>query len=497
LGTAGVNRVINGPIPYTPDGNPLIGPMPGVPNAFEACVFTFGIAQAGGAGKVLCEYITEGAAECDAWGVDPRRFTGWCDQDYCEAKAMEIYGHEYAMHFPAYSWPDGRFKRLSPVHDRLESMGAQFGAYNGWERVLWFAKDGDDVSLESREQWEREGPWFPRVREECHAVRDAAGILDISGFTRIQVSGPSAREWLSGITTGKMPSAGRIGLAYFADEKGRIITEMSVMAEEDGFLLIGAAPAEWHDRDWLTKHLPTDGSVTLTGVTENYCCHLLTGPKARDILAGITTGDLSNRWLTHQNAEVAGKPCRLARVSFAGELGWEIHTAIDDTATVYDAVMKAGASYGLQPIGMFALDSLRLEKGYRGWKSDLSTDYNIWDAGLDRFVDTTKEAFIGRDAIINAGEPTKQFVAITIEGSACDAPYMSAVYKGEEIVGEITSSGWGHRIDKALGLGTVRADAAASGTTLEVDIFGERFTATVQEDLSTWDPKNERVRAQG
>lgn len=497
LGTAGVNRVINGPIPYSPDGNPLIGPMPGVPNAFEACVFTFGIAQAGGAGKVLCEYITEGAAEWDAWGVDPRRFTGWCDQDYCEAKAMEIYGHEYAMHFPTYSWPDGRFKRLSPVHDRLESMGAQFGAYNGWERALWFAKDGDDVSLESREIWEREGPWFPRVREECHAVRDAAGILDISGFTRIQVSGPGARDWLSGMTTGKMPSAGRIGLAYFADEKGRIITEMSVMAEEDGFLLIGAAPAEWHDRDWLTKHLPTDGSVTLKGVTEEYCCHLLTGPKARDILAGITTGDLSNRWLTHQNAEVAGRPCRLARVSFAGELGWEIHTAIDDTATVYDAVMKTGASYGLQPIGMFALDSLRLEKGYRGWKSDLSTDYNIWDAGLDRFVDTTKETFIGRDAIISAGEPTKQFVAMTIEGSACDAPYMSGVYKGDEIVGEITSSGWGHRIDKALGLGTLRADVAAPGTTLEVDIFGERFTAIVQDDLSTWDPKNERVRDQG
>ena len=319
-------------------------------------------------------------------------------------------------------------KELYPFIETHDLEGALCDKYDGdidpAQLTQALAKDGDDVSLESREQWEREGPWFRRVREECHAVHDAAGILDISGFTRIQVTGPGARYWLSSMTTGKVPSAGRIGLAYFTDEKGRIITEMLVMAEEDGFLLIGAAAAEWHDRDWLAAHLPTDGSVTLTGITEKYCCHLLTGPKAREFLAGITIGDLSSRWLTHQNAEIDGKPCRLARMSFAGELGWEIHTAIDDTPTVYDAVLKAGAPHNLKPIGMFALDSLRLEKGYRGWKSDLLADYNIWDVGLDRFVDTTKEAFIGRDAIMNAGEPIKQFVAMTIEGNACDAPYM-------------------------------------------------------------------------
>ena len=222
LGRSGISKVINGPIPYAPDGLPLLGPMPGVPNAFEACVFTFGIAQAGGAGKVLAEWVTEGATEWDMWAVDPRRYTDHTDREYCTAKGMETYGHEYAMHFPHHEWPAGRDKKLSPVHDKVVALGGVMGAYNGWERANWFAKPGDDTSEEATQTWEREGPWAQRIREECEAVRDGVGVLDLPGFSRFNLSGDGAAEWLRGMIAGGLPKVGRMNLGYFPDHRGRI-----------------------------------------------------------------------------------------------------------------------------------------------------------------------------------------------------------------------------------------------------------------------------------
>jgi len=269
LGKVGVNKVINGPIPYTPDGNPLIGPMPGVPNAFEACVFTFGICQGGGAGKVLSEWLTEGETEQDMWAVDPRRFTQFCDQDYCNQKGMEVYGHEYAMHFPRHEWPAGRDKKLSAVHKEVVAMGGVMGAYNGWERANWYAQHGDDVSEQSTQTWARNGPWQQRIKEECEAVCNAAGILDLPGFSRFELTGPNVAEWLSSMITGTVPRVGRLGLGYFADDNGRIVTEMSIMrAREDQVVLITAASAQWHDREWLEKNLPDNGSISLSDNTD-------------------------------------------------------------------------------------------------------------------------------------------------------------------------------------------------------------------------------------
>ena len=281
LGTAGVNKVINGPIPYTPDGNPLIGPMPGAANAFEACVFTFGIAQAGGAGKVLAEWVADGGTEWDMWSCDPRRFTAYADQDHANRKGMEVYGHEYAMHFPHHTWPAGRDKRLSPIHDRLKRRGGQFGVYGGWERANWFARPGDDTSEAATRTWERDGPWFARIREECEAVRDAAGILNLCGFSRYLVSGAGAADWLEGLIAGRVPRVGRIGLGYFPDERGRIVTEMSlVRLAEDSVLLITAAAAEWHDLEWLRRHLPDRPDIAVENRTEEFDCQSLTGPKS-------------------------------------------------------------------------------------------------------------------------------------------------------------------------------------------------------------------------
>jgi dimethylglycine dehydrogenase len=496
LEKAALTKVINGPIPYTPDGNPLIGPMPGVPNAFEACVFTFGICQAGGAGKVLAEWVTEGATEWDMWSCDPRRFTGFEDPDYCIKKGMEVYGHEYAIHFPHHTWPEGRGKKLSAVHDRTAALGAQFGAYNGWERALWYARPGDDVSEAAQRTWDREGPWFGAVKAECEAVRDAAGILDLPGFSRFVIEGPGAADWLVRQITGKMPTVGRLGLAYFADDKGRIVTEMSVARlGEDQLLLITAATAQVHDREWLTRHL--DAGLCLREETDAWSTQILTGPLSRAILGLVSDADLGKAWLSFQTATIAGAEVFLMRVSFAGELGWEIHSRVDDTAAVWDAVMAAGGPHGLRPFGMFALNSLRIEKGYRAWKGDLSTDYTVLQGGLERFVDWTKPDFRGKSAL-NAERQrgvTKRFCTLVIDAGDRDPPYMSTIWHQGQVVGEVTSGYFGHRIGACIGLGMLRTDVNVPGTAVEVEIFGTRYPAVVQADAPLWDARNERIRA--
>jgi dimethylglycine dehydrogenase len=494
LGTGGVNKVINGPIPYAPDGNPLIGPMPGVPNAFEACVFTFGIAQSGGAGKILAEWVTEGQTEWDCWSLDPRRYTDYTDHDYCVAKGMEIYGHEYAMHYPHYSWPAGRNRKLSPVHDRLKAAGAQFGAYNGWERANWFAKEGDDTSLEAAETWARSGPWEPRVAEEARAVADSCGVLDLPGFARFNLTGAGAAAGLRGRIAGALPKVGRMALAYFTLETGRVLTEMSVMRHgEDDLTLITAATAQWHDFDVLRSALP-DG-LSLTDHTTEVSTLIVSGPKSREVLtaAGVE-GDLSLPWLSLQRGRIAGVDCLLARVSFAGELGWEVHAAMADIAAAYDAVTAAGA----KPFGMYALNSLRIEKGYRAWKGDLSTDYSALESGLDRFIKLDKaQDFPGKQALMvekQAGV-TKRFVTMTVDSPDYDPPYMSNVWSNGTIVGETTSGGWGYRVGACIALGMVDTKFIEPGTRLEVEIYSKRYPATVQPDQPLWDPENARLKA--
>ena len=491
--SSGVSSVINGPIPYAPDGLPLMGPMPGVKNAFEACVFTFGIAQGGGAGKVMAEWIVDGATEWDMWAVDPRRYTDYTDQDYCNQKGMEVYGNEYAMHFPHHEWPAARDKKLSPVHDKVIAAGGVMGAYNGWERANWFAQPGDDTSLEATHTWGRSGPWEQRIKEECEAVRDHCGVLDLPGFSRFLVKGEGAAEALRGLVTGGLPKVGRMNLVYVAEHRGRILTEMSCMRlGEDEFVMITAATAQWHDRDILVNAMPK--GVTVEDVTTTRDTLIVTGPASREILSGLTDADLTTGWLTHQSATVAGQPAHLVRVSFAGELGWEVHALNAHMPTIYDAITGAGA----KPFGMYALNSLRLEKGYRAWKGDLSTDYSMLEGGLERFVKLDKpQDFPGKAAILAEKQQgvAKSFVTLLVEAGDADAPYMSCVWSGNEIVGETTSGGWGYRVNKSIALGMVRAELAVPGTELEVEIYGEKCKAVVQEDQPLWDPENARIRA--
>ncbi len=496
LGTAGVGRNINGPIPYAPDGLPMIGPMPGVKNAFEGHSFTFGIAQGGGAGKCLSEWIMHGETELDMWAVDPRRYTDFADHDYCLSKALETYGHEYAMHFPHHEWPAGRDKKLSPNHATLLASGAQMGAYNGWERANWFAQEGDDTSEEATHTWDRQGPWAIRIKEEVEACTNAVGVLDMPGFSRYTLTGDGAAEWLRGQVTGALPKAGRMNLGYFTDSRGRIVTEVTIIRfGEDDFWLMTAAVAQWHDFEFLKGRLPADGSLSLTDITTDWSTALVTGAQSRALVQGLApAADLTTGWLTHQDSEIAGKSVKLMRISFAGELGWEIHSAFDDSAAVYEAVRAAGA----KPFGMYALNSMRIEKGYRTWKGDLSTDYTLLEGGMARFLRLNKEQdFPGKAALANEMQQgsKKGFVTMIVDAGEADAPYMSTVWNGDEVVGETTSGDWGYRINKSVALGVVKAELAKPGTELEVEIFGKRCKAVVQEDAPLWDSENERIRA--
>ena len=493
LGTQGVSRNINGPIPYAPDGLPMIGPMPGVADAFEAHSFTFGIAQGGGAGKVMSEWIMHGRTEWDMWAVDPRRFTDYTDPQFCIDKGLEVYGHEYAMHFPHHSWPAARDRKLSPNHARVIELGGQMGSYNGWERANWFAKPGDDTSEQATQTWARSGPWEQRIRQECEAVHDHVGVLDLPGFSRFALSGNGAADWLRGRIAGALPRVGRMTLGYFPDDRGRILTEMSIIRlGEDDFTLITAAPAQWHDFDVLRPAL--QAGLTLTDKTRDLTTLIVTGPAARALFAEISDADLTLGWLTHQTAMVAGKQALLVRVSFAGELGWEVHAGFGDMPAIYAAVLAAGAV----PFGMFALNALRLEKGYRAWKGDLSTDYSLLEGGLDRFVKLDKpQDFPGKATLITESKagPAKRFVTMIVDAETHDAPYMAVIWHGQERVGEVTSGGYGYRVGASIAFGVVRADLAVAGTELEVAIHGVRRKATVQPDRPLWDPENSRIRA--
>ena len=494
LGKAGISKVINGPIPYTPDGNPLIGPSPGLTNVYEACVFTFGIAQGGGAGKVLSEWVSEGYTEWDMWSCDPRRFTDYTDKDYCAAKAAEVYGHEYAMHFPFHSWPAGRDKKQSPNHQTIINNGGQMGAYNGWERANWFAKDGDDTSENSTQTWNREGPWFSRVREECLAVNRNVGVLDLPGFSRFKVEGSGASEFLLSKISGNLPAIDRMNLAYFPDERGRVLTEMSIMRHDlNKFTLITAGAAQWHDYEILKLGISKNQNVKVSDITNNWTCLIVTGPNSRTLINSISNADLTLPWLSLQNAKIENKQILLARVSYAGELGWEIHAKNEDMSLIYEKVLGEGAT----PFGMFALDSLRVEKGYRAWKGDLSTDYSLLESGLERFIKfDKKEVFPGKQSLLSEKQrgSVKKFVSMIIKDNVCDAPYMSTIWHDGKIIGEVTSGAYGHRVNASIALGMVKTDLAISGQTVSVDIFGNDFPAIIQNSGPLWDPNNEVLK---
>ncbi len=497
LGSVGVQRVVNGPIPYTPDGNPLVGPAPGLRNFYECCVFSFGIVQAGGAGKLMADWIVEGEPEWDIWSLDPRRYTDFVTQSYTTAKAVELYQNEYAIGYPYEERPAGRPAKTSPLYEKLKAKGAMFGARGGWERATWFPRPEDKAEQQLSFHHTN---WFEAVAEECRSVANGVGILDLTGFGRFEISGPGAADWLDGLMAGALPKVGRVGLAYFCRESGKIFTEMTVTRlAENRFWALGAAAAEWHDRDWLAAHLPDDGSVTLTNETARYGTLVLTGPRSRDLLATVTNCDLSSEafpWMSARAIEIGTARVWALRVSYAGELGWELHVPMENLVAVYDRLWEQGEAMGLRDFGLYAMESLRIEKCYRSWKVDFDSDYSPLRASLDRFVKLDKPDFVGREALLREKQQgTKdRFVPFLLADGKTDAPFCSTIWLNGEAVGLVTSGGYGHRLERSIALGYLRCDLANEGQEVEIEILGERRRATVARE-PLYDPGNERLRA--
>ena len=499
LSRAGIKRGVNGPIPYSPDGNPYIGPEPGLRNFFHCNTFSFGITQGGGAGKALAEWVVHGKTEWDLWSLDRRRYGDYATTDYTVAKAIEVYQNEYASSFPYEERPAGRPLRTSPLYETLKAKGARFGARGGWERAVYLDLKGD-VPPDTH-SFRRENVWHGAVAEEVRAVRERVGILDLPGFTKYELKGPGASKHLDYLSCSKLPSQGRVSLAYALTEDGKLWSEFTITRlGEDHFYIISAAIAATHDMDLLRQGLPADSAITVKDVTADFGTLIIAGPRARDVLAQVTKADLSNAgfpWLTAQYIETVSGRCLAMRVNYVGELGWELHAPVAQLPSLYAAIWAAGAAYDIRDFGLYAMDSLRVDKCYRGWKSDLESGYTPLEASLDRFVDVTKPDFVGKVALAaeHARGPAQRFVPLIFDKDGdSEAPYCAQVFDGETNVGLTTSGVWSHTLNKSVALAYVKADKATPGTKLQVNVFGTMRTATVHAE-PLYDPKNQRLRA--
>jgi dimethylglycine dehydrogenase len=499
LGSVGVKRVINGPIPYAPDGNPLMGPAAGVRNFFHCCAFTFGIAQAGGAGRIIAEWVVNGEPDWDVWPLDSRRYLPFANKTYTLAKALETYQNEYGVGYPQEERPAGRPAKTSPLYERLRAQGAVYGARGGWERAVYYARADDPLGKECSF---RRPHWHRAVARECAAVANGVAALDLPGFAKFEVSGAGAAAWLDRMIAGRLPRAGRVGLNYCCSPRGGIVTEMTVSHLAEGrFWLISAAAGERHDEDWLRSHLSArDGPVSIANLTARYGTLIVVGPRSRELLSRITCADLSNAafpWLAVRTIPIAYTEAFAMRVNYVGELGWELHVPNEHLTAVHELLVAAGRELALIHFGLYAMDSLRLEKCYRSWKADLTTEYTPFMASLDRFVHLQKPVeFIGREALRQAASagPRERFVPLLVDARDADASAVSIVYRGDEVVGLVTSGGYGYRLNLSIALAYVRTDLSAPGTELVVEILGERCRAVVARE-PLYDPENLRLRA--
>ena len=495
---AGIKDCINGPIPYTPDGNPIVGPAWGLKNFWLNDGHSFGITAAGGAGWQLAEWIVEGEPGIDMLGVDPQRYGGYANKQYAKLKNEEAYEHVFIIHYPDEERPAARPVKTSPCHERLDARGAVWGQRYGWERPNWFAPKG----VERKDDWSfRRSKYWEHVGNECKMTRERATIIDITSFAKHEVSGPGAEAYLDRMVARKLPKRiGRVSLSHALTPSGGVRSEFTVTRLGlNQFYLVSSGAAERYDNDLLVKQLPDDGSVTLTNLTTSYGVLVLVGPRSRDILSKVTDADLSNEafpWLTGQQIHVGVAPTLALRVNFVGELGWELHHPIEYQNHIFDTLMTAGEEYGIGLCGMRAMDSLRIEKSYRMWGQDLTIEYSVFEAGLDRFIHLDKGDFVGRDALVKQkqeGVP-QRFITLEVDVDEADPLGNEPIYRGEALVGRATAGAYGHVVKKSLALAYVKPETANVGTALEIEILGKRHRATVIEE-SPWDPENKRLRA--
>lgn len=523
FGEVGVKRVYNGAIAYTPDGSPIVGPAWDKKNFWLNEGHSFGITAAGGAGWQLAHWIVEGEPSIDMMGVDPRRFGEYAGEGYLTQKNEEAYAKVFTVHYPDEEREGARPLRQTPCYSRMKDLGAVFGSVYGWERPGWFAPKGyelneadldrPDVLLNHnhpdapnepiREKWSfRRSNYFEHVGNECRHVMEKVGLQDMSAFAKCRISGPGAEAWLDGLLSNAVPKKiGRVTLSYLLTTRGGVRAEFTVYKEgPQSYYLVSAGAYERHDQDYLKKALPKDGSVTFERLTTAMGVLVLAGPRSRDVLKKLTRADLSNKafpWLTGQRISIGAAPVDALRVNFIGELGWEIHHPIEMQNYIFDKLMEAGAEFDIKPFGIKAMTLMALEKSYKLIPRELSVEYNAYESGLDRFISLKKPGFFGKDALLAWKDKglANQLVTMEVLGvTDADARGSEPIYQGDELVGRVTSGGYGWRVGKSLALSMVRPDLSAPGTELEIAILGVRHKAVVIPD-SPFDPENNALKA--
>jgi dimethylglycine dehydrogenase len=501
----GLKDDFNGPICYTPDGNPLVGPAPGLRNMWLAEGFSFGITAAGGTGYYLAQMMVEGEAEIDMASLDPKRYGDWMTTEYAARKNEEAYDHVYILHHPDEERPACRPLRTSPAYDRQAARGAQFGQVNGWERPNYFAPEGFS-DHDSRSF--RRGGWWQHAVEEARAIREGVGLIDATAFTKHLVRGPGATAFLDWFTCNKLPSVGRINLTYALTGAGTTRTEYTIVRlAQDEYYLVSAGAWSAYDSDYLRKaiadKMPEVGYVECHDVTTQWGVFAIAGPKSRDVLRDLVRDAepntvLSNKrfpWLTMRNIELGMVPVRAIRVAYTGELGWELHHPIEMQNHLFDALEKAGEPHGMKLVGARAQNWLRQEKSYRAFGNELGRDATPLEADLPRFVDLNKE-FHGKQAMVDHGIRVK-CVTVLIDGPEDADPWgREVLYNGERRTGRLTSGGYSVAFGKSIGMGYVQLQDAVVGTKLKVKMLDQLWEAEVVED-SPYDPKNQRIRADG
>jgi dimethylglycine dehydrogenase len=494
---AGIKQIINGPFTFAPDGNPLMGPVRGLRNYWLACGVMAGFSQGGGVGLALSNWMVEGDPGFDVWAMDVARYGDWTTMAFTNAKVRENYSRRFQITFPNEELPAARPLRTTPVYERLEAQNAVFGVSYGLEHALWFAPEGTDPV---EEVTFRRSNAHVVVAEECRAVREAVGLIEISSFAKYEVTGPDAAGWLSHLLANRMPRKERIVLTPMLNPAGKLIGDFTVAkAGPERFYIFGSGVAEEYHLRWFERHAPENG-VVIRSLTATLNGLSVAGPKSRELLSRVSHEDLSNEafpFMTFKETSLGRVPVKLGRITYTGDLGYEIWVRTDYQRSLYDLLVEAGADLGLRHFGARALNSLRLEKGFGSWAREYRPIYGPFEAGLGRFIALDKNDFIGRDAALKERDegPERRLVTLVVDDDGVDVMGDEPVWRDGDVIGWVTSGGYAHYAAKSVALAYVPAAHAGAEEegAFEVEILGDRRPATLARQ-PILDPEGARMR---
>ena len=496
LSEAGIRTTVHGPFVFSPDGNPCVGPVKGLRNFWLAVGVMAGFCQGGGVGLALANWMTEGDPGMDIWAMDASRFGDWATMAYTDAKVRENYSRRFKITFPNEELPAARPLHTSPLYDRYTRSNAVWGASFGLEVALWFQDPGKEPLEEITF---RRSNAFEVVAAECAAVRNSVGITETSGFAKYRVEGEGAKRWLDRILANRVPPPGRIALSPMLNRQGKLIGDFTLANLGSYFLVFGSGPAEDYHMRWFLSNLPADGTVRVAPLGQTMVGLSIAGPASREVLASVADRDAGReafRFMDVKVMDVGMIPAIVGRLTYTGDLGYEIWVGPENLRGLYDLLLEAGESFGIRDFGLRALDSLRLEKGFGSWAREYRPIYSPVEAGLSRFVALDKGDFVGREAARQAGAtgPARQLVTMVVDADDADVVGDEPIWCDGEVVGWVTSGGYAHTVGCSVALGYVQADLADPAAPLRIEIIGDLRSAAVQ-DAPLFDPSGHRMRS--